>query len=68
MLQVRQYGFSAAVGQVSFPVQDSSSSGRRPYSNTLANIMDLEANRIIFEAYKITEKLVNENRVKLQQV
>ncbi|KAF2358708.1 Peptidase FtsH [Trinorchestia longiramus] len=69
--QVRQFGFSSSVGQVSFP--DSSADGdegrfigRRPYSDQLSSVIDREANRLIFQAYKSTEEILSKNMDKLK--
>ncbi|XP_018021420.2 paraplegin, partial [Hyalella azteca] len=64
--QIRQFGFSSAVGQVSFPDTDERSIGRRPYSNQLANLIDREANALIFKAYKTTEEIISQNLDKLK--
>ena len=59
--QVRSFGFSDAVGQVSFAEEESREQGRRPYSDRLAALIDEEANKLIFQAYKKTEQILKEN-------
>lgn len=67
--QVRHFGFSYAVGQVSFPqTEDGVYSGRRPYSDRLTGLIDREVDRIIFTAYKRTEQLLAENMDKLKKL
>ena len=58
------------MGHVSFPEEDQNStqSGRRPYSKLLANTIDEEARHIISNAYKRTEHLLIEHRDKLEKV
>jgi spastic paraplegia protein 7 len=60
--QVREFGFSAAVGHVSFQQQE----GVKPYSKKLQATMDLEAKQMIAEAYKRTEVCLKENHEKLE--
>uniref|UniRef100_A0A2P2HZ44 Paraplegin n=1 Tax=Hirondellea gigas TaxID=1518452 RepID=A0A2P2HZ44_9CRUS len=62
--QVRNYGFSPVVGQVSFP----QGAGRRPYSNALTQLIDSEANKIVFNSYKRTEGIILQNMDKLKQL
>ncbi|XP_076056662.1 SPG7 matrix AAA peptidase subunit, paraplegin [Oratosquilla oratoria] len=64
--QVRSFGFSDAVGHVSFPEEESREIGRRPYSQKLAATIDREASNIIFSAYKKTEQILNEHNEKLK--
>lgn len=61
--QVRVYGMSAKVGLVSFPGLQAR--GRSPFSRSFKSLMDLEARRIIADAYFRTEALLRENRDKL---
>ncbi|XP_022832758.1 paraplegin [Spodoptera litura] len=61
--QIRVYGMSKTVGLVSFP--DLKEHGKSPYSKTLKNLMDLEARKLIGEAYFRTEKLLRDNKDKL---
>uniref|UniRef100_A0A2H1WZ70 SFRICE_029524 n=1 Tax=Spodoptera frugiperda TaxID=7108 RepID=A0A2H1WZ70_SPOFR len=61
--QIRVYGMSKTVGLVSFP--DVKGHGGSPYSRTLKNLMDLEARKLIGEAYFRTEKLLRDNKGKL---
>lgn len=64
--QVQAFGFSEAVGQVSFAEEATREQGRRPYSQKLAATIDDEASKIIFKAYKRTEEIIVENKDKLK--
>lgn len=63
--QVRSFGFSDNVGQLSFPEEETREVGRRPYSQKLAATIDEEASRLIFAAYKKTEEVLKANMDKL---
>ncbi|CAJ0955802.1 unnamed protein product [Ranitomeya imitator] len=66
---VKQYGMIPSIGQVSFPDSDSSTGiGRRPFSQGLQEMMDYEAQQLVAIAYKDTEKLLKENKDKLQML
>lgn len=54
------------VGLLSFPEDEKNSI--RPYSKSLAALMDEESRRLITSAYKATEKVLRENADKLQLV
>jgi len=60
--QIRDFGFNDTVGLVSFEQQQ----GIKPYSKTLANTIDLEARKLIGEAYRKTEELLKDNQDKLE--
>ncbi|XP_076011732.1 mitochondrial inner membrane m-AAA protease component paraplegin [Genypterus blacodes] len=63
---VKQYGMCDSVGQVSFPETDQQGGvGRRPFSQGLQQQMDHEARLLIAQAYRHTEKLLQDNRDKL---
>ncbi|KAI5088570.1 paraplegin isoform X1 [Silurus meridionalis] len=63
---VKQYGMVPNVGQVSFPETDQQAGiGRRPFSQALQQQMDHEAKMLIARAYRLTEKLLLDNRDKL---
>ncbi|KAJ8737461.1 hypothetical protein PYW08_000056 [Mythimna loreyi] len=61
--QIRVYGMSEKVGLLSFP--DLKAHGKSPFSKTLKNLIDLEARKLIGEAYFRTEKLLRDNQDKL---
>ena len=61
--QIREFGFNQDVGLVSF---DMSGGGKNPYSKRLAATMDLEARKMIAEAYKKTETVLQEHKDKLE--
>jgi len=60
--QIRDFGFNEAVGQVSFEMGQ----GKKPYSKWLQTTMDLEAKKLIAQAYKRTEEVLKENEDKLE--
>ncbi|XP_034048034.1 paraplegin [Thalassophryne amazonica] len=63
---VKQYGMCDSVGQVSFPETEAKGAiGRRPFSQGLQQQMDHEAKMLIARAYRLTEKLLLDNRDKL---
>nr|XP_045617981.1 paraplegin-like isoform X2 [Procambarus clarkii]XP_045617990.1 paraplegin-like isoform X2 [Procambarus clarkii]XP_045618000.1 paraplegin-like isoform X2 [Procambarus clarkii]XP_045618008.1 paraplegin-like isoform X2 [Procambarus clarkii]XP_045618017.1 paraplegin-like isoform X2 [Procambarus clarkii]XP_045618027.1 paraplegin-like isoform X2 [Procambarus clarkii]XP_045618037.1 paraplegin-like isoform X2 [Procambarus clarkii] len=64
--QVRSFGFSDVIGQVSFPEEEAREVGRRPFSQKLASSIDQEASRLIFAAYKNTETILKANMDKLK--
>lgn len=64
--QIKEYGMSDKVGLVSFPEQQTKELGRRPYSKKFANLIDLEARRLIAKAYKKTEEVLLKNKDKLE--
>merc|ERR1711879_646687 len=55
--------FNKDVGLVSF---DMSGGGKKPYSKQLAATMDLEARKLIAQAYKRTEAVLTEHKDKLE--
>jgi len=66
--QVRDFGFSPVVGHVSLGQTEDNMFGQRAYSDHLANTMDIEARRIVAEAYRKAEKVLAENKDKLYQL
>ncbi|XP_041987157.1 paraplegin [Aricia agestis] len=62
--QVRIYGMSRTVGLISFP--DLNERGRSPFSNALKNLIDMEAKKLIAEAYYKTEDVLRKNQDKLK--
>uniref|UniRef100_A0A8B9PFE2 Mitochondrial inner membrane m-AAA protease component paraplegin n=1 Tax=Apteryx owenii TaxID=8824 RepID=A0A8B9PFE2_APTOW len=64
---VKQYGMVPSIGQLSFPDLESAAGiGRRPFSQGLQQMMDHEAKVLVAQAYRRTEKLLLDNRDKLQ--
>lgn len=64
---VKQYGMVPSIGQISFPDGESTVGiGRRPFSQGLQQMMDHEAKVLVAQAYRRTEKLLLDNRDKLQ--
>ena len=62
---VASFGMTEAVGSinVSSPKPEE---GRRPYSNDLSELIDVEAQRIVAEAYRRAESVLRANETKLQ--
>ena len=60
--QIKQFGFSDTIGHLSFE----DNGGVKPYSKKLQSTMDLEARQMIADAYKLTEKVLMENKDKLE--
>lgn len=56
---------SPVVGLVSFPDKDA---GKSPFSKALKHIIDLEARKLIGNAYFRTEKIIRDNKDKLKAV
>ncbi|XP_077686837.1 mitochondrial inner membrane m-AAA protease component paraplegin isoform X2 [Eretmochelys imbricata] len=64
---VKQYGMVPSIGHLSFPEMESMPGiGRRPFSQGLQQMMDHEAKVLVAQAYRHTEKLLLDNRGKLQ--
>ncbi|KZC08403.1 Paraplegin [Dufourea novaeangliae] len=64
--QVQQFGMSPSVGLISFDEEATSTKTKKIYSKKMANLMDAEVRRITTKAYKATEKLLMDNKDKLQ--
>ncbi|XP_026742388.1 paraplegin [Trichoplusia ni] len=64
--QIRVYGMSQSVGLLSFP--DIKEHGKSPFSKMLKNLIDLEARKLIANAYYRTEKLLRDNEKKLKRL
>lgn len=67
-LQIQQYGMCPTVGLFSFDEELTSTKTKKPYSKKLGNLMDAEARRLIAEAYKNAQKIISENRDKLEKL
>ncbi|XP_019360313.1 PREDICTED: paraplegin isoform X1 [Gavialis gangeticus] len=66
---VKQYGMVPSIGQISFPDAESSIGiSRRPFSQGFQQMMDHEAKVLVTQAYRHTEKLLLDNRNKLQML
>uniref|UniRef100_A0A8C0IMI3 Mitochondrial inner membrane m-AAA protease component paraplegin n=1 Tax=Chelonoidis abingdonii TaxID=106734 RepID=A0A8C0IMI3_CHEAB len=64
---VKQYGMVPSIGHLSFPeLERTPGVGRRPFSQGLQQMMDHEAKVLVAQAYRHTEKLLLDNRDKLQ--
>lgn len=66
---VKCYGMVEAIGHVSFPdTEEKGVMGRRPFSQGLQAQMDHEVNLLVARAYRHTEKLIMDNRDKLNKL
>ncbi|KAI5644823.1 peptidase family m41 domain-containing protein [Phthorimaea operculella] len=63
--QIQIYGMSKAVGLVSFPDAEQ---GKNPFSKALRSLIDLEARKLIGQAYFRTEQLLRDHKDKLQKL
>lgn len=63
---VKHYGMAPTIGQVSFPDGERAGIGKRPFSQGLQEMMDYEAQHLVASAFKHTEKLLQDNKDKLQ--
>lgn len=66
---MRQFGMSEVLGPISFPEEnDSNPYATSPYSKGLHSLIDEEARKLINDAYDKTEKILRENKDKLELV
>ncbi|KAL1517448.1 hypothetical protein ABEB36_001211 [Hypothenemus hampei] len=63
---VREFGMNENVGLISFPEEESKELGRRPYSKKFATLIDIETRKLVGQAYRYTEEVLNKNRDKLE--
>ncbi len=66
--QVKQFGFNESIGPVSFDPSEEEETGLKPYSKKLQATMDLEARKLVSEAYQRTEELLKDNSKALAKV
>jgi AFG3 family protein len=59
---IRVYGMSDRLGLVSFPQEDGSNPGDKPYSDSTAEAMDEEARAMVDAAYARTVALIREHK------
>ncbi|XP_065077412.1 paraplegin [Ochlerotatus camptorhynchus] len=65
--QIKYFGMNAAVGPISFSEEnDSNPYAEKPYSQHLTNVFDVEARRMITDAYERTEQILRDNADKLR--
>jgi AFG3 family protein len=62
---VRIYGMNDKIGNVSFPPSENQMEMKAPYSDSLAQIMDEEARKIVDDAYERTKALLAERHDEL---
>ncbi|GAB6020085.1 hypothetical protein CHUAL_002820 [Chamberlinius hualienensis] len=66
--QVKEHGMSELVGHVSFDDDPDNPYAKKPYSKRLSALIDQEVMRMVTDAYKTTEMILNQNRDKLSLV
>jgi len=66
--QIRQFGMNEKVGLVSFDEEQTGYGSKKPFSQRLAHVMDDEARRLVFRAYKKTEDVISANKDKLEKL
>ncbi len=66
--QIRQYGMNDRVGLLSFGDEQTGFGSKKPFSKNLAHIMDEEARRLVWSAYKETETVLLKHKDKLEKV
>lgn len=59
---------SESIGLLSFSTDPNQDFQPKPYSRYLQNLMDNEAQQLVATAYKTAEKLIIENKDKLEKV
>ncbi|XP_035678901.1 paraplegin-like [Branchiostoma floridae] len=63
--QIKQFGMNPNVGYLSFPEEDNNGLGKKPFSKHLAALMDEEARRLVARAYYQAQKILVDNKDKL---
>ncbi|XP_064610395.1 paraplegin-like [Liolophura sinensis] len=66
--QIRSYGMNERIGCLSFPSEADSNVGTKPYSKSLAAVIDEEANRLVTKAYRHTEQVLAQHKDKLNML
>lgn len=66
--QVKEFGMNKSVGLLSFSEPENKEMGRRPYSKTLANLIDAEVRTLVGQAYRHTEQVLLTNKDKLEKL
>lgn len=67
--QIRQFGMNEEIGLVSFPDEGEENQGaEKPYSKHLQNMIDMEARKMVNEAYDKTAQLLEKHKDKLEKV
>lgn len=65
--QIKVFGMSSTIGPISFSEESESDPyAGKPYSKHMANLFDMEARRMITEAYEKTEQILRDNGDKLR--
>ncbi|KAF7273513.1 hypothetical protein GWI33_013781 [Rhynchophorus ferrugineus] len=65
---VKEFGMNENVGLLSFPEEETKELGRKPYSKKLANLIDLEARKLVGQAYRQTEAVLKKHKDKLEML
>merc|ERR1712168_1645030 len=63
--QITLFGMNKQIGPISFPPRNRGELSRKPYSDKLAQQFDREASLMVSKANQIAEKVLHENRDKL---
>lgn len=67
--QIRQFGMNEEIGLVSFPEEGEEDQGtEKPYSKFLQNKIDMEARKMVNEAYDKTAQLLEQHKDKLEKL
>jgi len=67
--QIRQFGMNEEIGLVSFPDEGEENQGaEKPYSKHLQNKIDIEARKMVNEAYDKTAQLLDQHKDKLEKL
>lgn len=65
MAQIKEYGFDPVIGNISFPKEDRTEMGKRPYSKQLQSLIDKRASVLVRKAFVRTQELLSSNLDKL---
>lgn len=67
--QIKTFGMNDKVGLVSFSEEsEENMMGDKPYSKHLQNMIDVEARKVVNDAYNKTEQILKDHRDKLEKV
>lgn len=66
--QIVTYGMNATIGQVSFGDHDDRERMNKPYSEDTARLIDVEARKMIQNAYERTLNLLRDNKASVEKV
>jgi len=66
--QIRSYGMNERVGHLSFPSDEETEMGTKPFSQKLAHVIDEEARIMVQQAFIQTLKVLEDNKDKLHKL